>query len=718
MSWIQVSDVVAALFFIPFLTGCGGSATLPAAPSTLRITSFNLPSGTAELAYSYTLGAEGGEVPYTWELVSGSLPVGLELDSTSGRITGKPTSAADSAVTIQVKGAAQATAEQLFALSVNPGSSTSAANTNYYVDSLAGSDGNAGTSSATPWRTIAKVNSARFNAGDHILFKRGGTWRELLQPASSGESGNPIVIDAYGAGAAPIVSGADVVPQSAWTLCSSCKSGVWRAAIATQPNIVLFNGSQGPKQISISGLLQAGDWYWDAGVLYVWGSMNPGSYYRAPGVEAGKRILAADLSALAYMTVQNLQFTGANGIPTNAVIYAHSQDGVQSHDLTLNNLVVTNGAGHGVHLEDCNHCVVRGLNVSGMASDGIRLVSLSTSLPITSASIVGNTVTNSHHDGIATYGCAIGGACQGISFPSGVFLSGVSISGNVVHDNGEGIYLEWTNHSSVSANTAYQNMETSDPAAEGGGIELEASSYNTIQENLVYLNRGNGVEMSNDAGAGTTLTGASHNMIEYNAIHDNGAHGLFTDDAPSQSNQFQYNLVWNQVNGECFLANGFGHTFYGNTCWHNSTGVDLYTSSSTPVTGGIVVKNNIIGDSLKRAVHIESGVNVATLSFDHNNYDFGSGDEFMLLDTTYTLAGWRSASGQDTHSFIANPDFVSSTPLAPTDFVIRSGSSDIGSGTTLGSTYAHGLAPGSAWPSSVATAAQPTSWAIGAFVVP
>jgi hypothetical protein len=74
------------------------------------------------------------------------------------------------------------------------------------------------------------------------------------------------------------------------------------------------------------------------------------------------------------------------------------------------------------------------------------------------------------------------------------------------------------------------------------------------------------------------------------------------------------------------------------------------------VTGEITVKNNIIGDSIKRAVRIESGVSVSTLIFDHNDYDFGSGEEFMLLDTAYTLAGWKSATGMDTHSFIANPD--------------------------------------------------------------
>ena len=718
MSWRHVSTSAAILFFVCCFIGCGGSVSPSTKPSVLAILTSDLPRGTVELAYSFTLEAQGGAAPYIWKVSSGALPPGLALDPLSGTITGTPASAADSVVDIQVNDSSHGTASQSFTLAVNSSSTVSSTSSTYYVDSTAGNDNNDGTSSTTPWRTIAKVNSMRFTAGDHILFKRGGVWRELLALSSSGEAGNPIVIDAYGTGAAPIVSGADLVPQSAWTLCSGCTSGVWQAAVTAQPNIVMFNGVQGTKKSSISALTAAGNWYWDADVLYVWCSMNPGSYYGSPGVEAGKRSLVVDLSGLAYVAVQNLNLTGANGIPTNAVIYAHTQNGVRAHDLILKNLQVANGAGHGVHLEDCNNCTIQGLNVSGMASDGIRLVSLSTIYPITSAAVVGNTVTGSRHDGIATYGCAIGGTCQGITFPSGVFLSGISVSGNVVHDNGEGIYLEWTNHSFVAANTIYHNSVTSNPAAEGGGIELEASSYNTIQKNLVYSNRGNGVEMSNDAGAGITLTGASHNTIEYNAIHDNGAHGLFTDDAPSQANQFQYNLVWNQVNGECFLANGLGHTFYGNTCWHNSTGIDLYTSSSTPVTGGITVKNNIISDNITRAVRIESGVNIGNLIFDHNDYDFGTGQEFLLVDTAYTLAGWRSASGLDMHSFIANPDFVSPTPSAPGDFVIQSGSPDVGTGLALGPTSAVGLDPTSSWPSNVTTINQTAAWDIGAFVVP
>ncbi|OGC94620.1 MAG: hypothetical protein A2W25_09345 [candidate division Zixibacteria bacterium RBG_16_53_22] len=78
--------------------------------------------------------------------------------------------------------------------------------TTYYVKN-GGSDGAAGTSDATAWATISKVNSSSFSPGDQILFKRGSTWNENLTPPSSGTSGNPIFFGAYDAGAKPIING-------------------------------------------------------------------------------------------------------------------------------------------------------------------------------------------------------------------------------------------------------------------------------------------------------------------------------------------------------------------------------------------------------------------------------------------------------------------------------------------------------------------------------
>jgi hypothetical protein len=240
----------------------------------LSISTTAIPAATLGAGYSFTLTAQGGVAPYTWSITSGSLPTGLLLDSSTGTITGTPGQAADPMIDFQVHDSGQANASQSFTVTVN---SSTSPYTTYYVDSLAGSDSNEGTSSTAPWSTVAKVNSTSFVAGDHILFKRGNTWRELLSPSSSGEAGNPIVIDAYGSGAAPIISGADLLPQSAWTLCSGCQSNVWRASVSTQPNLVIFNGVQGNRKTSIAVLASAGDWHWDSGVLYVWCSMNPGS---------------------------------------------------------------------------------------------------------------------------------------------------------------------------------------------------------------------------------------------------------------------------------------------------------------------------------------------------------------------------------------------------------------------------------------------------------
>lgn len=78
-------------------------------------------------------------------------------------------------------------------------------NTAYYVDPVNGSDANAGTSTAAPWKTIGKVNTqwaaGAFGAGDSISFKSGTTATDAtltLTAASNGASGNPITITTYG----------------------------------------------------------------------------------------------------------------------------------------------------------------------------------------------------------------------------------------------------------------------------------------------------------------------------------------------------------------------------------------------------------------------------------------------------------------------------------------------------------------------------------------
>ncbi len=77
----------------------------------------------------------------------------------------------------------------------------------YYV-SNGGNDGNTGTSSSAPWKTVSKVNSRSFSPGDKILFERGSSWNEQLKPSSSGSAaGGYITYGAYGSGNKPLLDG-------------------------------------------------------------------------------------------------------------------------------------------------------------------------------------------------------------------------------------------------------------------------------------------------------------------------------------------------------------------------------------------------------------------------------------------------------------------------------------------------------------------------------
>ena len=76
--------------------------TVAALPPTITTTS--LSNGEAGLAYSAQLAATGGTPPYiTWAVSSGSLPAGLSLNSSTGAITGTPTTAGSSPFSVTVK---------------------------------------------------------------------------------------------------------------------------------------------------------------------------------------------------------------------------------------------------------------------------------------------------------------------------------------------------------------------------------------------------------------------------------------------------------------------------------------------------------------------------------------------------------------------------------------------------------------------------------------
>ena len=84
-----------------------------------QIATVSLPNGTATVAYSQTLTATGGETPYSWTNVSGTLPPGLSL-ATNGLISGMPTTIGTFNFTAKVTDALSVTATQALTLTILP----------------------------------------------------------------------------------------------------------------------------------------------------------------------------------------------------------------------------------------------------------------------------------------------------------------------------------------------------------------------------------------------------------------------------------------------------------------------------------------------------------------------------------------------------------------------------------------------------------------------
>ncbi len=89
-------------------------------PQALSIITQSLLDGIIDVEYSQTLQAEGGIPPYIWSVLSGSLPAGLSLDSSSGTISGIPTDSGASDFTIKVRddNSPRSEATRLFSITI------------------------------------------------------------------------------------------------------------------------------------------------------------------------------------------------------------------------------------------------------------------------------------------------------------------------------------------------------------------------------------------------------------------------------------------------------------------------------------------------------------------------------------------------------------------------------------------------------------------------
>ena len=106
---VTLSDSTGAAFTKNYTLNVGNSVT---------ITTTSLPSGPPNVAYSATLTAAGGSVPYKWSVLTGSLPTGLTLNTTSGQISGTPTAQGAFQFTAQVSDFLGGIATKVFTITI------------------------------------------------------------------------------------------------------------------------------------------------------------------------------------------------------------------------------------------------------------------------------------------------------------------------------------------------------------------------------------------------------------------------------------------------------------------------------------------------------------------------------------------------------------------------------------------------------------------------
>ena len=96
----------------PVVVAHAANTGTPNPPATLAITSNSLPVATVNQSYNAAVTVFGGVAPYNFSVITGSLPPGLQLDSTTGAFINNPnpTSSGDYTFTVKVTDSAPGTA--------------------------------------------------------------------------------------------------------------------------------------------------------------------------------------------------------------------------------------------------------------------------------------------------------------------------------------------------------------------------------------------------------------------------------------------------------------------------------------------------------------------------------------------------------------------------------------------------------------------------------
>jgi len=473
----------------------------------------------------------------------------------------------------------------------------------FFVDATGGDDEDTGTSAANAWQTISKVNSSSFDPGDHILFKRGETWRgESMAVPSSGTANAYVTFGAYGTGANPIID--PTTEFNDWVLDTGA---IWRRAQTNASSLTqVFEDGVRMIFAANKAAMVAGSWAYDSGIpgyIHVWcsdsGNPNTGHVVEYDAVSLadlgtfrlnGKSYLVFDsidiyrpgdcafiaedtVTPSTNVTIQNCNFSYCGGrsvlLGTNgATTWTYPTDVTVSNCVAHDDLDVPFWVGH------CTRVIIEDCEAYDCGKD---------------TDPYGKLYPNTKH------------------YPNGILISAEAqdciIRNNYVHDIYGIAILDERSGGLVGSNTII----------DGNLVDETGYTFNCIQVHGDSTVIRNNITYNNNTGMGISLGGLSGLPIAPLICHNT------------------------------FISASGDQT-------------SVYISSGTDV----VFKNNIVVRAGATNRYITVFAAMTTEFTGNNNLYYGaSTGRWFWGPTEYTTFGtWQSNSGQDANGLNEDPDFV------------------------------------------------------------
>ena len=600
----------------------------------------------------------------------------------------------------------------------------------YYVDSRAGNDANSGLSASSAWQTIAKVNSSTFKPGDSILFESGDIWREQLIVPSSGAAGNPITFGAYGAGAKPVISGANVIAAANWKLY---KGNIYVANVGkiTAPSQLYVDGTYyDPAHYPQSGWLTATANSTDNVSiidtnLALPASQIVGATIKVKAVSYSITTLTATAFAplSSKITVGSQVFSDSSiymqsgcGFYLQNQLWMLSSPGEWCYDASAGNLYLWTAGGdspalHSVEVTSRPY----GVSVNGRSYISIQNIAINNAdqndfyAVGVSSSNTANSITASNLDirggrvGIFfdqnTSAATISNCSVLNTISTGIialcYTSNVNITYNSVNNAGNvgacantslaGIYSE--SHSVNISNNTVSNSGYIGIRGDGIGTgNTVIIANNTVNESCLALSDCGGIYTYG------RKTGTTSKIINGNRITNSignvsgtpysttGGYGIYLDDG-TYNTTVANNTISNTDFG-IYIHDGHNNSVTGNAVYAGrQKAIYLYEDSGASSLG--YVKNNTISNNLFETLsslvpaQYSSSVNNTTANFGtyNNNLYCHPNTTFAITSqqTNYTLQSWQHATGQDLNSTDTASNCDNSTApklLAPTGLTV------------------------------------------------